>query len=565
MIATRRRRDPALELAEQMDALAAAARRQYGLRWGLQAVAAGLLVDGALLLAGRFASLAIPQLWLAGPPLLLLFATALVVLLRRPDELSLATHTDRELGLQERLTTAVELRRHQADHPLAKLQIADTVDRLRSLPPARAFPLRIGRRQLAILTVSLLALLLPLALPSAESPTSVESARVQEVVAQEAERITALAADIENARVRERVDEATRAEIAKALQDASQSLQESNSPERAVAALSEAQRDLAAMRPAGAQDLGQALARAAQGLQNDSATRDAASKLAQGDAQSAAESLSSLGDRAADMSAAQRASAAQALRAAAANAGRFDSKLGDSLSKAAEALASGSPQAEAALDRAAAQLQETAQQSARQDLIEKAMSQVERSQATVARAAQAPGAEQPRPDRGQGVTAPNRGAKPNDAGNQEAGQQPDDAAAQSGAAGQEGAGSEGGQQGAQGEQGALGQQGAQGQGQQGQQGEPTAGRGTLAESTEGFDPSTLKSRIEQIASGDFEDPSVSTSDRTGLPNSGQATADYRDVYAVYQDRATAAMQDHYVPLDMQDLVRDYFSALDPSR
>ena len=49
--------------------------------------------------------------------------------------------------------------------------------------------------------------------------------------------------------------------------------------------------------------------------------------------------------------------------------------------------------------------------------------------------------------------------------------------------------------------------------------------------------------------------------RLGPFGDGEARVDYRDVLPTYQERATKAMQDRYIPLGMKDLVRDYFSSL----
>ena len=40
--------------------------------------------------------------------------------------------------------------------------------------------------------------------------------------------------------------------------------------------------------------------------------------------------------------------------------------------------------------------------------------------------------------------------------------------------------------------------------------------------------------------------------------------DYRDVLPTYQERATRAMQDRYIPLGMKELVKEYFSSLQPN-
>jgi hypothetical protein len=127
-----------------------------------------------------------------------------------------------------------------------------------------------------------------------------------------------------------------------------------------------------------------------------------------------------------------------------------------------------------------------------------------------------------------------------------------------------GNGEEQGQSDGQGEEGEAGSS-SSGEGDQAEAGGSSAGKGDLERSTKVFDPGAFASRQEQVPNNDFERPSVSSSDRTSQPDEGEALVDYRDVFATYQERATAATQDRYIPLDLKDLVKDYFSALDPSR
>ena len=46
---------------------------------------------------------------------------------------------------------------------------------------------------------------------------------------------------------------------------------------------------------------------------------------------------------------------------------------------------------------------------------------------------------------------------------------------------------------------------------------------------------------------------------------GEAQVPYSEVYADYADAANEALEGEYVPLGLRDLVRDYFSSLDPDR
>ncbi len=543
MRGARQQGGPAHELASQMEALGAASRRQAVLRWALRALAAAWLLDAALLLVARQIGLPLAPAWLAVAPAALLLGVGLGVLLHRPDELSLAKRADRALGLQERLTTAVELRQKGIDHPLAALQLADTLQHVGRHRPAHAFPLALSRRELAALAVAFVAAAALLTLPLGARPNREEGARVQEVVKEQAERIAALAEETEAEGGA--VDPASRDEVAEALRETAQALQrQAGSPERAIATLAAAEEKLAALQDGQIDDLRQALAAAARGVRSAAVTAGATEKLARGDAAGAAEELTNLGQRAMGLSEEQRASAVQALRAAASDAGRFDPELGQRLNEAADALAAGDPQAPAALEGAADSLQQAAEQAAGQDLVEKALAQVDRSRAAIGSAAQST---QRSANQGSLGRTTERTGRSGEGGSERLGQQRQSA-------------------GSTGADGQPGENGEQRQDRQGEEGRPdavAAGEGTLARSTEDFDPETLRSRLEQVAAADFADPSFSASDRRSLPDRGEARRELRDVYAEYHERATAVMQDRYIPLDLKGLVEDYFTALDP--
>ena len=534
MIAARRVRSAELHLAECLDALGRAKRLQFAALWALRAAAAGLASDALLLLAGRSSLLPARMDWLLGPPLLLLLIVLVASLIHRPGQLALAQRTDHELGLQERLTTAVEMQGRGEEQAFARLQLSDTLDQLRRFRPAQAFPLRAGRWDVGILVVPALTVLLLALLPAPARPLPADQARVQEIIKQEAERVSALADEIEGTKTDD--DPAARAAIAKALRDASQALdRQSDSPEKAVAALAEAEQKLAGMANMRAEDLRQALARAAEALRREAATRDAGLSLAQGDAQAAARSLRGMGDQASKMSAAQRAAAAQALRAAANNAGRFDARTGESLRRASDALAAGDPQARSALERAAGELQQAAQEAARQDMVEKSLAQVERSRSEIGSSSGG---------------APAERGEPRDVERAEGGAEPGAQGADEAATGNR-----------QGEQSGPKSSGDDA----GEPGGQSAGKGTLERSTKVYDPNDLGSRREQVDNPEFDRPSVSASDGTSAAEQSESLVDYRDVYATYRDRATAATQDRYIPLDLKELVKGYFSSLDPSK
>src|SRR5205085_12679768 len=114
-----------------------------------------------------------------------------------------------------------------------------------------------------------------------------------------------------------------------------------------------------------------------------------------------------------------------------------------------------------------------------------------------------------------------------------------------------------------------GQSGGQGQvsqrqGNQGNQPGSGAGTGSSPRTTDVFDPAATQSRQVQVPSGDFDHPQIGPGGDQSDGGDGEVTVDYRDVLPTYQERATRAMQDRYVPLGMKELVKEYFSSLQPN-
>src|SRR5207249_4739173 len=110
----------------------------------------------------------------------------------------------------------------------------------------------------------------------------------------------------------------------------------------------------------------------------------------------------------------------------------------------------------------------------------------------------------------------------------------------------------GGQSDQNGGQGENGQ--GQGQSQNGEQGDGKgsgAGTGSQSRTTDLYNPAAVRSRQVQVPGGDFDRPQITE----GAPTEGadgEARVDYRNVLPTYQERATKAMQDRYIPLGMKD-------------
>jgi hypothetical protein len=518
-------------LITRLTGFARAHRLQSALTWALRLLALGLALDAAALLARRFAPFEPPLALLFLPPALGLVAGAALAAARSPRPVWLAHEIDARLGLRERTLTALELISGVgADAPLAHEQVADAVDRLRRAEPLEAFPLRLPRPE-AVASLLLLLALVPLLL-LAPPDRAVQSADTERLALGEAERIATVAEEIEREEGSDR-DAETGAQVAEMLRQVAEDLRESAaSADRAVAQLGDAERRLAQLQRAQALDSAAAMARLADALDRDQRTRPVANAIDRRDYRRAAEEMRQLGSRAASGAEADRQAISEALRRAAAATARYDERLAEGLRQAAERAAGGEPGAtEPAgqeLDRAGGELR-------RQEMLERALSQLQNSRQTIASGASG--------QEGAGTRAGGRSGlgdrRGNGAGDAERGQ---------------GQGSDPAR--GPGEGRARGEGSGEAQG-----GGGGAGTGTGSGRAEVYDPAATRLRQVQVPGGEFDRPQITEGDRSSGDGDGEVTVDYREVLPTYQERATRAMQDRYVPLGMKDLVREYFSSL----
>ncbi|HEY3082703.1 MAG TPA: hypothetical protein VGM69_22680 [Chloroflexota bacterium] len=523
-------------LAGALTGFARAHQLQSALSWAMRLLALGLAIDAAALLARRFWPFESPLALLLLPPMLGLVAGAVLAAARSPRPLWLAHQIDARLGLRERTLTALELVSGVgADAPLAREQLDDAVDHLRRAEPLEAFPLRLPRRE-AVASLLLLLALVPLLL-LARPDRAAQGASAERLALGEAERIQTVAEEIER-EDGSQGDAQTNAQVAEMLRRVAEGLRENaTDADRAVARLGDAERHLAQLQRAQAFDSAAAMARLADALDRDQRTRAVASAIDRRDYQRAADELRQLGSRAASGSEADRQAISEALRRASAATARYDERLAQQLGQAAERATSGES---GATDAAAQELDRTGGELRRQETLDRALSQLQNSRQTIASGSS-----------GQEGADRRAGSRPS----------PGDRTGSGAADGQsgQGQGSEEGRGQAEGGQG--GRQG-QGQGEGEGQGGGGAGTGGGAGRAEVYDPAATRLRQVQVPGGDFDRPQVTEGDQSSEGADGDVTVDYRDVLPTYQERATRAMQDRYVPLGMKDLVREYFSSLD---
>jgi len=508
---------------------------QAALGWGIRLLGLGLGLDVTALAATRFwPSAALPGWTLALPPIVGIATGAILGLARRPRLSWLAGEVDRRLGLHERTITALELSGRPSNR-LAQEQLVDSIQHLRQSEPMEAFPFRAPRRELAAV-VGLALLLVPLVLVGPISRSAPAGPRVDLLARGEAERIEALADEIGRDVALEDSPEAN-AQVAQLLREVAESMQDAvTDADRAMAQLGGAERRLGEMQSPRAFEAAAALSRIADALDRDVRTRPVAAALDRRDYRRAAEEMRQTASRAALSSAADRQAISQALRQASAAAQRYDQRLSEALREAAERSQSGDP---SATESAAREVSRAGGEMRRQETLERAMSQLQNSRQALGQG----GSRQPGSQSGT-----NR--RPGDSASDREGQ---------------GQGGQGQGQPGQGRGPGEGQ-GSPGRGEgEGDRPGSGAGTGSRALTSELYDPAAVRTRQLRVPGGDFDRPEISEGDSASDSAEGEARVDYRDVLPSYQERATRAMQDRYIPLGMKELVKEYFSSLQPGR
>lgn len=515
----------------------------------------GLLFTGLLLGLGRIWPLLFRwQLLLIG--LLatwgLVFLGQLYAWLKPLHPAQLARLGDAYLHLEERLTTAFELSEGvlETSPMLRQAQLDDTLTHLRQVSLAKAVPL-VKRKQvfgslgsLLIVAVVLAALYFwPNPLEAVvQQQVALENLLETEIEALEEiqTELLAEADDLGETQVEEL------RETLQALIDRLETARSEGSPERALAALSEAEQTLSALNEARLEQE-QAFNSLADSLANTDfeATQEAGQALENEAFDQAAEALREAGQNP-PATQAEADDLADALDQAASELEATNPDLAQSLQQSAEALQSGDAQAiQEALEQSAQQLAEAGEQQAGQEQLSQALENIQQAREALAQGGEGQGQAQAQ---GQG-----EGEGQGRGQNQLRGQ----AQEQGGGSGREdpGAGAEG----------------------------LTSERGTDG-STISTDNGPNQNRLEDYSSvyapdhlggegGPFVVPDRQGDDGSGVdigetplnPNreTGDVTVPYTEVYRQYRDQAATALDNSRVPLSMRDYIRQYFGALEP--
>jgi hypothetical protein len=596
------------------------------IRWLPVALLIGTLGGIGLALGSRLRPLLGRDVLIAAAVgLLILSAGVLLALIWLPRRtlIQSARRFDLLLDLDERISTAAELLtgRIHAPDALIAAQVTDAREAGRAARARDRLPVRHDRRAWLALIAALIALALLIALPNPQE--DVIAAEAAEQAAIEAAR-AALRAITETIATEAGLTDEERADLLQILETNRAALQQPNiTPEEALAAVSDVRSALQET----ADRVNQRLTETAQALQAASAALSGGTPGADGASleQSLEAVRDQMGQLAGDPSAG--AALAQRLEAAAEALTAVNPAAAQALRDAASALRSGDTgAAQAALDRAGAALEQQAAQQAQGTGTPGAL---DRSAQTAGDAAQslrqasaAPAGGQPQTGvEGEQQTDPAAPGQPAAAQGSAAqqGAEQQDTVQQGGAQGQQGAEGQQSQQGAAaspgdqaGQQGAGGGQGQEasiaGNGQQqgaaDQPAGPNAGlnASAIAQAGDGaasagqddpagqqrsgpinadnnpdglgeraYEPVYAPRRIGGQPGGPnlFLEPDAGDApliEGEFAPNAaGESVVPYDQVFAQYQQAANAALDSGRVPLALRDIIRSYFSALEPRR
>ncbi len=501
-----------------------------------------------------------------------------------------AAYFDLEFGLSERVSTAFELMQGRIKtHPeIESRQIAEALVHARAIDPKRRISLDFRPRELALLGLLAVGLTGLILLPSiageellATAPSPATEAAQEEL----REIIETVATDTN-------LDDVERQELLEALEVALERLSEEDiSEEEAFAAMSQLQEQMEALQRQLEEtaELDQSATEAAletledfapasdgdsdSGIESDGSAADL-------NLQELAEALEQLEQEAAQMSAEEARQTAEALRQAAEELAQMNQELAEQLQAAADALEeNNAADLQESLDAAQRQLeQEQAQRQQNQDASAMLQEQAEQAQEAAEAIAeqQTQEGEQPAPDPGQGQAEEADSGQ--QSGSQEGGeasssQQGDRQGNQQPQQNQPGPGEnaarnqDGRTAGAGAGDGAPNNEslpGSAGEDQGADTNNDPSGRGQIQyealyspSGIDGGGDNEIRLQTDAsdttLAEGDFDDNPA-----------GESRVSYDTVFSDYQNAANRALESDYVPLGLRDVVRDYFTSLEPN-
>lgn len=462
----------------------------------------------------------------------------------RHTPLDWARHFDQRFGLGERLSTALELRAGQlsADKTLGGLQLADAARAAQSVDAKKYLPLRVNRRDAGVSFALAVALAIAIALPNAQEKTAQQRADLREKLQEQAQAVEQAKQDIQGSAA---LTELQKKQALEALNQAQQTLQNpATSAEQGLAALNDAQAKLDALRDPLANQQRQDLQRAGQNLSPDALTNALADALQREDFAKAADDLRDmLKPDGQPISPEEQQRLANQLDQMARAAQGSDPQMAQNLREAASQLRAGDlAQADQAMEQAAQALDRAAQSQQQDEALSEAQAQADALRRDLAQSSSGQSQQA-----GRGSPAQNgAGQNAQNGGQPRAGNAGDGPVTDLSDAAGAGNGPSAGV--------------LSGQGGQSGHHEDTGSDNSVTVPNE---------RLNGKGSGvGLQEENGSPSTTPGGPRTaagGQSRVPYTQVYGQYAQAADEALQTGEVPAELRDLVRDYFSSLNPGR
>jgi hypothetical protein len=492
---------------------------QYVLRWTRGGILAGLIFASLVLIISRLVPWGAAPYWAGGLALVALLATFTMALWLRPSIEGAAHIVDSRLQLQDRLGTAWEMRDQAST--LAVLQRRDALQQLKQHTPAATFSFRPHRSTLLASLIALLVLALLIVLPNPMSAVVKQQEAFQARVAQQVKAINKVRQDLAQ---QSGLTPSQKKQIDQILQNLQNQLQNAKNENQAQQDIANAQSQLNQLRDPQAANKLQGQLGAGSSLQGSSNQNlQAVGKaLSNGDNKALSKALQNLANQAGQLPPDQRSQLSQQIEQAANQSGQNPS-LSSSLQQLSKAVADGNQND---INAASNAVSSAAQQDTSTQTHEQSIDQATQSLQQAA----------------------NSLASSTDTSNQQGqGQQVQ------------------GQQGQQGQNG-QGQQGQgqnQGQGQGQSQGQGQGGQGTGGQNGSNG-AGKQQGKLEQVTVPGQTSSGASTqsNDNSGGAIQQGSSVPYNQVLQQYSQQAYNAIDSSNAPPDEQDLVHNYFDALE---
>src|SRR5688500_6259917 len=336
-------RSVAAAIAERLgtDTLARLRRLRRRLWWrravrsGLAVIAGAVLAVAAIQLLARAFPLETAPWIQAGIGGLALVVWLVDAWRRRPSLVEAARLADEELGLRQRLGTALELAARETEDPLEARQLADARARLNEVDLRLAFRPRLAQRPLIVAGAGIAMTLLLVAWPNPQEDLLQQRRAAREAAERVAERVEDVADEVGE----ENVDnpDPRREELERQLRELARQLREQGEDREAtLARIGSVQEQLSKMTDPQAAEQDAALTQLARAASQAATGEEEANP--EGDPEEAARDLEELAEQTEELSADEAAARADELRQAAQAGAASQPAAARALAEAADAL-----------------------------------------------------------------------------------------------------------------------------------------------------------------------------------------------------------------------------------